>query len=79
MLDEAAKGNIDVYEKSHVLGLFRDTHDKIQIIELSDDELDLLQFLEDGPQSDRKFVTEKNRKHFDNLAKKNLILDLMPA
>lgn len=74
MLEEAAKGNIDVYEKSHVLCIYRDTHDKVQVIEMSDDDLDLLAHLEDGPQTDNSFVAENQKKQFETLTKKNLIL-----
>lgn len=74
MLEEAAKGNIEIYEKPHVICLFRDTHDKVQIIEMSDDELDILQHLEDGPQPDKSFVTDHHKKQFETLAKKDLIL-----
>ena len=35
MLEEAARGNIDVFEKPHVLCLFRDPKDKIQMIGVS--------------------------------------------
>lgn len=79
MIEEASRGNIEVYEKEHVLCLFRDTHDKIQIIEMSDQDLDLLQHLEDGPQNDKNFVAEKNQGHFKVFADSGLILDLLSA
>lgn len=74
MLEEAAKGHIEVYEKPHVLCLFRDTSDKVQVIEMSEEDLDLLAHLEDGPQPDNAFVGENLKKQFEALTKKNLIL-----
>lgn len=79
MIEEASHGNIEVYEKEHVLCLFRDTHDKIHIIEMSDQDLDLLQHLEDGPQNDKNFVEEKNQGHFNIFTRDGLILDLLSA
>lgn len=77
MLDEAAEGKIEVYEKPHVLCLFRDKQDKVQIIEVSDEDLDLLQNLEDGPQSDKDFLEKKYQDHFEKFTKSGLILDLL--
>lgn len=76
MLEEAAQGNIDVFEKPHVLCLFRDPKDKIQIMEMSDEDLSLLQHLEDGPQENPQFVEEKLQKHFKDFCSIGLILSL---
>lgn len=77
MIEEAARGKIEVYEKPHVLCLFRDTHDKIQIMEVSQEDLSLLQNLEDGPKTNLDFVDEKNEKHFNKFCQSGLILDLL--
>lgn len=77
MLDEAAEGNIEVYEKPHVLCLFRDSHDKIQIMEVSEEDLDLLQNLENGPQPDKKFIETKHADHFNQFTRNGLIIDLL--
>lgn len=77
MLDEASRGNVEVHERPHVLCLYRDTHDKIHVMEVSDDDLNLLQNLEDGPQNDRNFVEDKYREHFDKFKGNGLILDLL--
>lgn len=75
MLDEAKTGNIEVYERPHVLCLYRDKSDQIQIIEMSDDDLDLLQHLEDGPQENKEFVGDKTEA-FSKFKNDGLILDL---
>lgn len=74
MLEDAEKGKIDVVERPHVICLFRDSVDKIHIIELSEDDLDLLQNLEDGPQSTSSFVDDKHKTHYDRFCKSGLIL-----
>jgi hypothetical protein len=77
MIDEAHKGTVDVIERPHVLCLYRDTHDVVHTVEMSEEELDLLQHLEDGPQNDMKFVNDK--KIFEKLQKSGIILDLLSA
>lgn len=79
MLEEAAKGNIEVFERPHVLCLYRDKKDVIHTVEMSEEELDLLQHLEDGPQADKNFVATQNKKMFEKLEKEGLILDLLSA
>lgn len=74
MLEDAAKGIIEVYEKPHVLCIYRDTHDKVQVVEMADEDLDLLAHLEDGPQADNSFVGADQKKQFETLTKSNLIL-----
>lgn len=76
MLDEAKTGNIEVYERPHVLCLYRDKSDQIQIIEMSDEDLDLLQHLEDGPQESNEFVGDKTEA-FQKFTNDGLILDLL--
>ncbi len=76
MLDEATKGHIDVFERPHVLCLFRSMNDQVQTLELGKNDLALLQSLEDGPRSERKF-SEEEEKIFSNLKNKGLILDLL--
>lgn len=76
MLEEALKGNIEIIERPHVLSLFKDTHDRIHIMEVDEDALEMLQNLEDGPQIDRGFV--KDLEQYMSLTKKGLILDNLP-
>lgn len=76
MLDEAQSGKIEVYERPHVLCLFRDTHDKIQILEITDEDLDLLQNLEEGPRPDALFVQENQKPHFNQFVANGLIMSL---
>ena len=79
MLKEAKAGKVEVYERNHVLCLYRDTHDVIHTLEMTDDDLELLQHLEDGPQTDKEFVDSKYRAHFENFTRNGLILDLLSA
>jgi hypothetical protein len=77
MLDEASRGNIEVFERPHVLCIFRDKNDKVSILELADEELNLLQNLEDGPQNDHHFVGENDKKNYSKFTGNGLILDLL--
>jgi hypothetical protein len=79
MLEEASNGNIEVIERPHVLCIYRDKKDQLHTIEMSEEELDLLQNLEDGPQADLDFVSEKQKSNFKKLEKSELILDLLSA
>lgn len=79
MLKEAKDGKVEVYERSHVLCLYRDTQDKIHMIEMTDDDLDLLQHLEDGPLNDKNFVDSKYQDHFTKFTRNGLILNLLSA
>lgn len=74
MIEDAKAGKIDVIERPHVLCLFRDTHDKIHIQELSEADLDLLQVLEDGPQPTASFVEDKHQDHYKAFCRSGLIL-----
>jgi hypothetical protein len=76
MLAEAQKGTIEVYERPHVLCLFRDKNDKVRSVELDDEALTLLENLEEGPQSDQTFISSKYRSRFDEMVKNGLIFDL---
>ena len=73
MMDEAARGNIEVYERSHVLSLFRDKADQIHTLEMSDEDLELLQYLEDGPQRDETFA-QGHLTLFEKFCRNGLIL-----
>lgn len=77
MIEEAARGTIEIYEKPHVLCLYRDQNDNIHTLEMSDEDLNLLQNLEDGPQTDRNFVKGKNESNFSQFIKEGLIVDLL--
>jgi hypothetical protein len=77
MLEEAEKGNIKVIERPHVLCLFRDKEDHVNAIELSEESLELLQHLENGPRADRSFIKKSDKDNFDFFKEKGLILDLL--
>jgi hypothetical protein len=76
MLEEASTGHIGIVERSHVLCLFRDEKDQVKALEVSQIDLTLLQCLEDGPRSERKFM-EGKEEAFCELKKQGLILDLL--
>ena len=75
MLEEAELGNIEVFERSHILCIYRDKDDVVNSIELDGPSLELLSELEDGP------VTKINERNlnYKSLVKRGLILDLIEA
>jgi hypothetical protein len=77
MLSDAKQGKIEVHERPHVLCLYRDKQDKVHTIEMSEDELNLLQHLEEGPMSNVTFVTDEAL--YKKLIKNGLIFDLISA
>lgn len=77
MLESASRGKVEVLEKDHVLCLFRGEGDKVKSLEVDQEELELLQFLENGPQFDVSFVDEKHQGQYQNLVQQGLILDLL--
>ncbi len=77
MLLEASLGNINVFEKEHVLCIYKDQHDVVQFLEVTDEDLDLLQHLEEGPQKDKSFVSSKHQHSYQKFDKIGLILDLI--
>lgn len=60
MLAQAKTGQIEVHERPNVICIFRDTKDELHIEELSEESLDMLQHLEDGPAQDSKFAHNKS-------------------
>lgn len=69
MLDEAQQGNITLIEKEHVLTLFMDLKGQVCSLELTNDDLLLLQKLEEG-----ETPTEKELKASKRLLEWGLIL-----
>ena len=55
MLEEASQGQIHVYEKSHILCLFRNKKNQVHATEITHKDLELLQKLENGPLFDCDF------------------------
>jgi hypothetical protein len=76
MLEEAQKGNIEIIERPHVLCLYRDKEDRIHTLEISEDELELLQHLEDGPMENLTFVPKTSEPVFKKLVSKGLVFHL---
>lgn len=79
MLSEASEGNIAIFEREHVLCIFKDIKGIIHFLEVSDDELDLLQYLEEGPQKNKNFVSTKHQISFTRFNQIGLVLDLASA
>ena len=79
MLEDSREGKIDVIERPHVLCIYRDKEDHIQTLEMSEDDLELLQHLEDGPMPDESFVDENYKSHFKKFSEMGLILNLLSA
>ncbi|HXH31011.1 MAG TPA: hypothetical protein VNJ01_09385 [Bacteriovoracaceae bacterium] len=77
MLHDATVGKIEVHEREHVLCVFRDTADNVHPIQLSEDCLQLLGNLEDGPQNDYDFIKPTDSENFQTLVSKGLVLDLL--
>lgn len=76
MLEEAKRGNVEVFERAHVICLFRDKNDKVRSVELDEDALTLLENLEEGPQSSKDFVPVNLRTRFEEMVKNALVFDL---
>lgn len=76
MLEEAQKGNIEIIERPHVLCLYRDKEDHIKTFEISEDELELLQHLEDGPMENLTFVPKTSEPVFKKLVSEGLVFHL---
>jgi hypothetical protein len=74
MLKEASEGKINVHERSHVLCIFRDSHDFIHELEIKQDELELLQMLEDGPQRTEAFLDSRLDPPFKKFISLGLIM-----
>lgn len=79
MLKDAQNGQIDVIERPHVLCLYRDPQDQLKTLEMSEEDLELLEHLEDGPQDSRDFVSDKSKTHYRTFIENGLVLDLLPA
>lgn len=77
MMSLAAHGKIEVHERQHVLCLFKDPQGQTQIIEISEQGLEILESLEDSPMKDKKFVNDSNLPLLADLINKGLILELV--
>ena len=75
MIDEASMGRIQILERPHVLCLFRDRQG-VRTIEVSDEDLTLLQKLEEGPLPGPGEFNADEQPVFARLKQQGLILDL---
>jgi hypothetical protein len=67
MLEEASLGQIHIYERTHILCLYRNKTNQVNAIEITNKDLEILQTLEDGPLFDGNFPkkTDQNQKLID--------------
>jgi hypothetical protein len=79
MLAAVAEGHAEVIERPHVLSLFRGRDDVVRTLEVSEEDLTLLQKLEDGPLPGPAAFDDAERPVFERLKRQGLILDLGPA
>lgn len=77
MIDEANQGQINIFERSNILGLFKDYNGSLRMSELTEDDLKILQLLEDGPKFSLGFVEESQRNALQKLIDSGLILNLL--
>ena len=75
MLDEASLGKINVYEKSHILCLHRNLDNELQITEISHEDIEILQKLEDGPLYNLGLFNDL--KNLQNLINSGIIINLI--
>jgi len=76
MLERATKGKVEVHERPHVLCLYRSKDDQVNSMELENEDLEVLQELEDGPQMDKQFLEGKSQQNYTQLVRKGLIIEL---
>jgi hypothetical protein len=77
MLEEAEQGKIAVYERPHILCLYRDSKDEVNSLELDKDALEILEKLEDGPITEPQKLSSLKKDNLEHLVQKGLILDLL--
>jgi hypothetical protein len=75
MMEEAMDGKIGVHEKEHILCLYKNNEDELNALELTDEHLQILGHLENGPQKSTQFAREF-QSAFGFLVEHGVILDL---
>ena len=75
MLDEAYLGNINVYEKSHILCLHLNLDNELKVTEISHEDIEILEQLEDGPLLNGGLLS--NRDNLQNLINSGIIINLI--
>ena len=76
MIADARKGQPTCIEKEHILVVYRDEAQNVHTLPLTQQELELLQQLEDGPMPDHNFLKGYSPLILQDLVRKRLILDL---
>lgn len=73
MIEEAKAGHVEVIEKEHCLCIFKNRQSEVKAVNLTEEELKVLQLLEDGPLKDKSVLKKKN---VSELIKQEIIFDL---
>lgn len=76
MLDEAAKGGIQIIQRPHVLCIYRDPNEGLNHLDITTDYLVVLQKLEDGPLSETETLTSSELETLKKLQKLGLIIEI---
>lgn len=76
MLDEAAKGGIQIIERPHVLCIYRDPKEGLNHLDITTDYLVVLQKLEDGPVTDTKVFSRSELNTLEELMRLGLVMEI---
>lgn len=76
MLDEAAKGGIQIIERPHVLCIYRDPQEGLNHVDITTDYLMVLQKLEDGPLTDMNALSYAEKETLGELKKLGLVMEI---
>jgi hypothetical protein len=76
MLDHASQGKIEILERDHILCLFRDQNDSVQVLELDEDHLLLLQNFEAENELSEEVLSNDQRGSFGRFKERGLIIEI---
>lgn len=76
MMDEAAKGNIQLIARPHVLCIYHDPERGLHHVEITTSRLEILKELEDAPLKNRSDLPATQQKNLDELIKLGLLLEI---
>lgn len=74
MIKEAELEQIEIVERPNILCIYLDHNDKAQEIELSQSDLEVLEHLEDGPATDKKFIKPNQEETFEKLKNLGIVI-----
>lgn len=76
MMDEAAKGSVQVFQRPHVLCIYRHPQLGLHHIEITTSILEILQLLEFGPVKSSAFRSSENKELLDKLIKLGVVIEV---